>query len=470
MASYYKNVKTVSYKHYCKIFSSNYNIGFCRPSQDICDTCSSLDNVIKEGKKKGKDIDRFQQKKDLHVAKAKVAYAALKAAKKKKLRTNKDWKFICMDLQQTQLCPKLAVGSAYYKRKLSLHNFCVHDLPFQESYMYVWEENTASRGSVEIFSCLRKWLEDNVLTTPNYPRNLRIFADNCGGQNKNINITLALLREIHLKNFDRIELCYLVPGHSYMACDRSFGHVAKNLEAQTSIMSPDIYCSYIASARTTKDYPLYRMKGEEFMDIDIFSVKGKDRVILRRAVKDKAFQTAAQIIVTHEYPQGYILKSDYNIPDAEGEYCYVVPPKTKKELFNLSNVSLEPKYKQDRQLNSNKLKDLQSMKVFLADQGEWITDLLKRQNELYGTYVAAKSGDQEDLDAALEEYQDNTVMDEVLEIPNGPVVDSQNQVNEADHSDEDIQEPNDLDYDYNGDFKDFEYDNCVRYHFRSRKK
>ena len=61
-------------------------------------------------------------------------------------------------------------------------------------------------------------------------------------------------------------------------------------------------------------------------------------------------------------------------------------------------------------------------------------------------------------------------MDEVLEIPNGPVVDRQNQVNDADHSDEDIQEPNDLDYDYNGDFKDFEYDNCVRYHFRSRKK
>ena len=61
MASYYRNVKTVSYKHYCKIFNSNYNIGFCRPLQDICDTCSSLDNVIKEGKKKGKDIDRLQQ-------------------------------------------------------------------------------------------------------------------------------------------------------------------------------------------------------------------------------------------------------------------------------------------------------------------------------------------------------------------------------------------------------------------------
>ena len=220
-------------------------------------------------------------------------------------------------------------------------------------------------------------------------------------------------------------------------------------------MSPDIYCSYIASARTTKDYPLYRMKGEEFMDIDIFSVKGKDRVILRRAVKDKAFQTAAQIIVTHEYPQGYILKSDYNIPDTEGEYCCVVPPKTKKELFTLSNVSLEPKYKQDRQLNPNKLKDLQSMKIFLADRGEWITVLLRHQNELYGTYVAAESGDQDDPDAVLEENQDNGVMDEVLENPNGPVVENQNQVNEADHLDEDIKESNDLDYDYNGDFRDF---------------
>ena len=98
------------------------------------------------------------------------------------------------------------------------------------------------------------------------------------------------------------------------------------------------------------------MKGEEFMDIGIFSIKGKDRVILRRAVNDKAFQTAAQIIVTHEYPQGYILKRDYNIPDTEGKYCCVVPPKTKKELFTLSKVSLEQKYKQERQLNPKKTK------------------------------------------------------------------------------------------------------------------
>ena len=87
------------------------------------------------------------------------------------------------------------------------------------------------------------------------------------------------------------------------------------------------------------------------------------------------------------------------------------------------------------------------MKIFLADQGEWITDLIRRQKELYGTYVAAESGDQDDPDAVLEENQDNAVMDEVLENPNGPVVENQNQVNEADHLDEDIRESNDLDYD-----------------------
>ena len=61
MASHYKNVKTVSYRHYCKIFSSNYNIVFLRPAQDICDTCNSLDNVIKEGMNQGNDMSSIKK-------------------------------------------------------------------------------------------------------------------------------------------------------------------------------------------------------------------------------------------------------------------------------------------------------------------------------------------------------------------------------------------------------------------------
>ena len=137
--------------------------------------------------------------------------------------TDDNWLCICMDLQQTMPCPRLAVGLAYYKRKMWLYNFCIHNLKTAESYMFVWEENVAARGSNEIASCLHKWLELYVLSKPNPPKNLKIFADNCGGQNKNIVMMLAAMREVHAGNFERIEFTYLVSGHSYMACDRSLG-------------------------------------------------------------------------------------------------------------------------------------------------------------------------------------------------------------------------------------------------------
>ena len=91
--------------------------------------------------------------------------------------------------------------------------------------MYVWIENTAKQVSVEIYSCMYKYLKDHLLNQPDYPKTLKIFADNCGGQNKNNNICLALLMDIHKNIFERVELSYLVPGHSYNACDREFGHV-----------------------------------------------------------------------------------------------------------------------------------------------------------------------------------------------------------------------------------------------------
>ncbi|CAL4091729.1 unnamed protein product [Meganyctiphanes norvegica] len=440
MSSYNKNIQVVSLKYYYKIFSNNYNIGFRPVAKDICQKCNRLQFIIAEGIKKAKNVEKYQKEQDEHKAQYITAYNALKAAK----QPENNWVSICMDLQQTMPCPKLAVGSAYYKRKLSLYNLCVHDITKDESYMFVWEENNAGRGSVEIFSCLHKWLGDYILNTPKHPRNLRIFADNCGGQNKNLNMTLALLREVHVKHFDRIELCYLVPGHSFMACDKAFGMVEKNLRIYESIMSPEHYCMKIASSRAKKDFPLYHMKNYNFLDIEIFL---RDRIACRRFVKDKAFQTAAQIIITHEYPIGFILKKDYHISDEMGEYCSVVPPMGNVESFSLGIVSMPQKYPQERQMNLKKVRDIESLGVYLGEENQWVKDLSMRQKELYGnTAAAAVPRDQDDPAIVPEGNQDQDDVDE---------------------------QPDDQqdDHGYMNDRanEEFEYDPCVVYYIRSEK-
>ena len=191
--------------------------------------------------------------------------------------TNSNFLAIVMDLQQTHPLPKLETGMAYYKRKLNFHNFCVFNLQNSTGYMYVWTENTAKRGSVEIYSCLHKYLNDYVFNQSVYPKTLKIFADNCGGQNKNNNLCIALLRLVHQGKFDRIEQCFLVPGHSYNACDREFGAIEKHYKTKAQMQTPLRYIDEMVNCRKTHKPVVYHMQREDFLNIEIFASK-KSRI------------------------------------------------------------------------------------------------------------------------------------------------------------------------------------------------
>ena len=96
-----------------------------------------------------------------------------------------------------------------------MYNFCIVNLQDEEEpYFYLWEEFNGGKGSAEIYTTLDMYLQQYVYSIPGKTQmKLRIVADNCGGQNKNHNLLMALLRLIQLGKFTRIELAYLVPGH-----------------------------------------------------------------------------------------------------------------------------------------------------------------------------------------------------------------------------------------------------------------
>ncbi|KAF2887339.1 hypothetical protein ILUMI_18834, partial [Ignelater luminosus] len=62
-----------------------------------------------------------------------------------KKRGNKE-NTICsavFDLQQVLITPKIEVGEAYYKKKLSTYNFTIYDLGKEECSCYMWNETVA---------------------------------------------------------------------------------------------------------------------------------------------------------------------------------------------------------------------------------------------------------------------------------------------------------------------------------------
>ena len=394
-------VEIVKPRYYNKIFSTHYNIASLPPKKDLCDVC--FENKIKQNNYKD-DPDKLNDlinENKIHNNKVKIALDAINACKPKKGEKevkNPDCHAIVMDLQQTQPCPRLNVGVAYYKRKLSFYNFCVYNLQTGKGYMYVWTENTAKRGSVEIYSCMYKYLKDHLLNKPDYPKTLKIFADNCGGQNKNNNICLALLMDIHKNIFERVELSYLVPGHSYNACDREFGHVELKYRTQNEILTPEDYIYWIEHRTNAKNY-VYHMERKDFLNIEIFSTKDTTtRLAYVRPTKDKVFQKARQIIIKKSVPYGYILKQDFNVSDEKGTLINVVESGTPKGEFDLSMVNLQPKYKTELKLNSLKIKDIRLLVTrYITDSNRIFWDKLFEQ--------------QEKLDADCE-YEDETEITE----------------------------------------------------------
>ena len=244
---------------------------------------------------------KLQQEFDEHTAKADFAYFNLKMAKNTDIWKTDEWTTICIDLQQTHNVPKSPLGTLYYMRKLNVYNFCVYELQTKEPHFYVWPEFNGSKGAAEIYSCVYKYLEDHVFCKENYPRKLRIMADNCGGQNKNNKLVLALLRLVHLKKLDRIELAFMVPGHSYLPCDQSFGVISNHLKNIQTIPSPELLIKHIIAARSPV-YKVYKLERNEIFNLDIFTEKDlKKRVALIRMPKDnpKGFSTASVIVMQY---------------------------------------------------------------------------------------------------------------------------------------------------------------------------
>ena len=196
------------------------------------------------------------------------------------------------------------------------------------------------------------------------------------GQNKNNNLVLALLRLVHLGEFDRVELAYLVSGHSYMPCDRKFGNIAQDLSKYESIASPALLEEYIRASQSPA-CNVFQLKREEIQNINVLSSTDKTKrvVLIRR--KGNSFQSASIIVMRARYPDGYLLKKNFKVTDEEATVVKVKLPGVTEKL-DLGTVQFEMKYPTQRKLKPEKLADLKTMRPSLT-HGDWIDQLIEEQ-------------------------------------------------------------------------------------------
>ena len=347
----------VNLRFYRTVFSEEYNIGFEPPKKDVCTTCGRLETLISRKNEEGLDATAVQEELRLHQTRYRRARQELQTAK-----TDPDpfRMAIVIDLQQTLPCPRLTVGQAYYKRKLWVYNFAVTNLKDNKTTLFVWDESTAGRGSSEVSSCILRWLDMTLgrqcvdgRITPS------IFADNCAGQNKNLQMVLMGLRELHSLRLTRVEFSFLVSGHSYLPCDAVFGHIELEVQRCNIVMTPEEYRNIIATC-VTPPYAVVHMVRENFLDVNFLLGR-----ITKRKVAGRLFSSAAQIVVAAEYKEGYLLKPDYDTLDAAATKVRVMQGMRRFSAaeFNLAREDLPLKYASERLLQKEKVDDLEALRL-----------------------------------------------------------------------------------------------------------
>ncbi|POM81324.1 Hypothetical protein PHPALM_720 [Phytophthora palmivora] len=117
---------------------------------------------------------------------------------------------IIMDYSQNIALPSVAnTPSQWYF--LSLRSVNVFGIYFANKgiqYNYVYDETVAGKGTDEVNSMLHHFI-DHIVITNGY-RKLTVYADNCGGQNKNNFVVKLLLALTHMEDLDTVNLKFFL--------------------------------------------------------------------------------------------------------------------------------------------------------------------------------------------------------------------------------------------------------------------
>lgn len=273
-----RNIIPAKEDRYRRIFCSEYNIGFKLPKSDTCATCDEYNTLLDTHKGDENKLKEIKTNLDLHQRRAEAMQTNMKNEIQRSKNEN-DLEVICFDLQQALPIPQLTVGKAFYLRKIWMYNLGIYDGKTGKSYMNMWTEDVAKRGSDEIASCILKYIKEHP-PTPN--KHLIVFTDNCGGQNKNWTIMALWLHLVRTKVYKSIEHRFLVAGHTHLPCDRDFAAIEKHKKYLGQVYSPECWVEAVKDSKIQNPFTVYRINQN-----DIFSFEKISKSLSKKKLTDE---------------------------------------------------------------------------------------------------------------------------------------------------------------------------------------
>jgi hypothetical protein len=146
-------------------------------------------------------------------------------------RASNDYVVLTIDYAQNLALPSVpdTPSQWYFLSLVGVSLFGLHCSPLGKNYNFIYSERKGGKGSNEVATMVRQFINKHG---GEWSKVLIVYADNCGGQNKNNVVLKFLLSLAHTGRFEEVRYHFLVKGHTKNACDRGFGWVRKHVMRQ----------------------------------------------------------------------------------------------------------------------------------------------------------------------------------------------------------------------------------------------
>lgn len=204
-------------------------------------------------------------------------------------------------------------------------------------------------------------------------KNLILWSDSCGGQNRSINLVLMLVHCLqNHSSLQKICLRFLESGHSFLPNDSEFGDVERLLKKHASITTLQQYITVMDNCRKkNKKFIVNRMLPEEFFSVETLTKYTTNRKKDIHKAKINWMETH-EIVIEKSEPLKLKMKKDINgraqIVNIEKKGC----PEKKFKKIQLNQL-----WPEGRVLSSDKVKDLKSMMFLVEEQDQHFYSFLE---------------------------------------------------------------------------------------------
>ncbi|CAF4833055.1 unnamed protein product [Pieris macdunnoughi] len=193
---------------------------------DLKSVSNSEEKVVIE--KKIKDLETENK---VHKIKAETFYRK-KRESRIHCQSSLKREAIAMDYQKNLSMPNITTNDTYYKRQLTFNTLNIHVLDSSDSFFYCYDETIAKKGAEEVCSFLHHYIFTKLNANV---RELVIFCDSCGGQNKNYCMFRFINYVVHTaERLDVIKMVYPIRGHSYLECDKNMALINQKAPCETT--------------------------------------------------------------------------------------------------------------------------------------------------------------------------------------------------------------------------------------------